>query len=102
MQFQQELTAIKNGLMAQYPNLNPDDYLELAYMLIGYMMGRGFYVALEFSLENTDHLDELAHLSNGYIELKGDILTMSVTKLENLRARARLPPTPQRDRYPMR
>jgi hypothetical protein len=74
MQFQQELTAIKNGLMAQYPNLNPDDYLE--------------YVALEFSLENTDHLDELAHLSNGYIELKGDILTMSVTKLENLRARA--------------
>ena len=84
MQLQQELTVIKDGLTTQYPNLNPDDYLKLAYVLIGYMMGRGFFAALEFSLENADHLDELADLSNGYIELKGDILTMSVTKLENL------------------
>jgi hypothetical protein len=83
MQLQRELNEIQEGLTKQYPNLKSDDYLELAYILIGYIIGRGFFAALEFSLDNNDHFDELADLSNGYIELKDGTLTMSVTKLEN-------------------
>ena len=86
MPLQQELIAIKEDLTKQYPNLKPEDYLELAYVLIGYMIGRGFYAALEFSLEDSDHLEELAELSNGFLEIKDHTLKIGITRLENLEA----------------
>ena len=84
MQLQQESTKIMEGLTKQYPNLKPEDSLELAYLLIGYMIGRGLFAALEFTLDNSDHLEELADLSNGYIEMKDNTLKIGITKLENL------------------
>jgi hypothetical protein len=51
---------------------------------MGYELGQGKYFGLKFPLEDRVHLEELRHLSNGYVEFIDGVIKMGVIKLENL------------------
>jgi hypothetical protein len=81
----------KENILKQVPNLNPEDYSLLLYLVIGYELGKGKYFGLTFSLEDNTHLEELKALSNGYVEFKDGVIKMGVVKLENLEEILRAP-----------
>jgi len=72
------------SILERVPNLNPEDYSLLLYLVIGYDLGKGRYFGLTFPLENNSHLEELRALSNGYVEFRDGVVRMGVIKLENL------------------
>jgi hypothetical protein len=74
----------KESILKQIPNLNPEDYSLLLYLVIGYDLGKGKYFGLIFPLEDNSHLEELRALSNGYVEFSDGVINMGVTKFENL------------------
>jgi hypothetical protein len=80
----QTLYRRKESILKQVPNLDPEDYSLLLYLVIGYDLGKGNYFGLRFPLENNSHLEELRALSNGYVEFKDGVVRMAVRKLENL------------------
>jgi hypothetical protein len=80
----QTLYRDKESSLKQIPNLNPDDYFLLIYLVIGSKLSKEKYFGLTFPLEDTDHLEELRALSNGYVEFSGGVVSMGVTELENL------------------
>jgi len=80
----QTLYGHKESILKQVPNLNPEDYSILLYLVIGYDLGKGKYFGLIFPLEDNSHLEELRALSNGYVEFRDDVVRMGVIKLENL------------------
>ncbi len=80
----QTLHRDKASSLKQVPNLNPDDYSLLLYLVMGYDLGKGKYFGLTFPLEDTSHLEELRALSNGYIEFRDGVVNMGVIKFEHL------------------
>ena len=80
----QTLYRLKESILKQVPNLDPEDYSQLLYLVIGYDLGKGKYFGLIFPLEDNSHLEELRALSNGYVEFKDGVVRMAVMKLENL------------------
>ncbi len=74
----------KESILNQVPNLNPEDYSLLLYLVIGYNLRKGKYFGLTFPLEDNSHLEELRALSNGYVEFRVGVVRMGVNKLENL------------------
>jgi len=74
----------KESILKQIPNLNPEDYSLLLYLVIGYDLGKGKYFGLTFPLEDSTHIEELRALSNGYVEFRDGVVRMGVIKLENL------------------
>jgi hypothetical protein len=80
----QTLYRRKESILKQVPNLDPEDYSLLLYLVIGYDLGKGKYFGLIFPLEDDSHLDELRALSNGYVEFRDGVVRMGVIKLENL------------------
>jgi hypothetical protein len=80
----QTLYRRKESILKQVPNLDPEDYSLLLYLVIGCDLGKGNYFGLIFPLEDKSHLEELKVLSNGYVEFKDGVVRMGVTKLENL------------------
>ena len=80
----QTLHRDKARILKQVPNLNPDDYSLLLYLVIGSDLGKGKYSGLTFPLADTSHLEELRALSNGYIEFRDGVVSMGVIKLEHL------------------
>lgn len=87
----QRLDRPRADILKQFPNLKPEDYFPLVYLVIGYDIGKGKYAGLEFPLEDNTHLKELKALSNGYVEFDNGIVRMGVTKLENLEKILRAP-----------
>jgi len=81
--FSKKIGKLQEELKEQYPNLKPQDFPMLMYVFLGYIVGKGFYAHLEFTLENDTHIKDLEALSNGYIEFDGKVLKMGVTKVEN-------------------
>lgn len=75
---------IREDIQDTYPNLNPEDYSMLMYVLLGSMIGKGFYAHLEFPLENEMYVKDLEALSNGYVEFYDKNLRMGVTEFEKL------------------
>jgi hypothetical protein len=75
---------IREDLQDTYPNLNSEDYSMFMYILLGSMIGKGFYAHLEFPLENEMYVKDLEALSNGYVEFYDKNLRMGVTEFENL------------------
>jgi hypothetical protein len=73
------------------PNLNPEDYPLLLYLVMGYDLGKGKYFGLTFPLEDSAHIAELRALSNGYVEFGDGVVRMGVIKLENLERILRAP-----------
>jgi hypothetical protein len=80
----QTLYGNKEIILKQIPNLNPEDYSLLLYLVVGYDLGKGKYFGLIFPLEDDSHLEELRALSNGYVEFRDGVVNMGVIKLENL------------------
>jgi len=72
------------SILKTFPNLNPEDYSLLLYLVIGYDLGKGRYFGLTFPLEDSIHIEELRALSNGYVEFRDGVIRMGVIKLENL------------------
>ena len=75
---------ISDDLQDHYPNLNLEDCSMLMYILLGSMIGKGFYAHLEFPLENEKYVKDLEALSNSYVEFKDKKLRMGVTEFESL------------------
>jgi len=80
----QTLYRLKESILKQVPNLDPEDYSLLLYLVIGYDLGKGRYFGLTFPLEDSTHIEELRALSNGYVEFRDGVVRMGVIKLENL------------------
>jgi hypothetical protein len=80
----QALHTPKKSILKRVPNLNPEDYSLLFYLVIGYDLGKGKYFGLTFPLEDSTHIAELRALSNGYVEFRDGVVRMGVIKLENL------------------
>lgn len=87
----QTLYRHKESILKQVPNLNPEDYSLLLYLVIGYDLGKGKYFGLIFPLEDSTHIAELRALSNGYVEFRDGVVRMGVIKLENLEKILRSP-----------
>lgn len=85
------LHSQSKSILEKTPNLSPEDYLLLLYLVIGYDLGKGKYFRLTFPLEDSSHITELRALSNGYLEFKGGIVDMGVLELENLEEILRAP-----------
>jgi hypothetical protein len=79
------------SIFKRVPNLNPEDYSLLLYLVMGYDLGKGKYFGLTFPLEDSTHIAELGTLSNGYVEFKDGVVKMGVVKLENLEKILRAP-----------
>jgi len=88
--FQTLHTSNKN-ILKRVPNLNPEDYSLLLYLVMGYALGKGKYFGLTFPLEDSTNIAELRALSNGYVEFRDGVVKMGVTKLENLEKILRAP-----------
>ncbi|MGD8565753.1 MAG: hypothetical protein PVF96_05335 [Candidatus Bathyarchaeota archaeon] len=80
----QTLHTPNKSILKRVPNLNPEDYSLLLYLIIGYDLGKGKYFGLTFPLEDSTHMAELRALSNGYVEFRDGVVRMGVVKLENL------------------
>ena len=80
----QALDTPNKSILKRVPNLNPEDYSLLLYLVIGYDLGKGRYFGLTFPLEDSTHIAELEALSNGYVEFRDGVVRMGVVKLENL------------------
>jgi hypothetical protein len=80
----QTLYRYNKSILEKVPNLNPEDYSILLYLVIGYDLGKGKYFGLTFPLEDNSHLEELRALSNGYVEFRDGVVRIGVIKLENL------------------
>lgn len=80
----QTLHTPNKSILKRVPNLNPEDYSLLLYLVIGYGLGKGKYFGLTFPLEDNSHLEELRALSNGYVEFGDGVVRMGVIKLKNL------------------
>jgi len=80
----QTLHTPNKSILKRVPNLNPEDYSLLLYLVMGYDLGKGKYFGLTFPLEDNSHLEELRVLSNGYVEFRDGVVRMGVIKLENL------------------
>jgi len=80
----QTLYRHNKSILEKVPNLNPEDYSILLYLVIGYDLGKGKYFGLTFPLEDNSHLEELRALSNGYVEFRDGVVRIGVIKLENL------------------
>jgi hypothetical protein len=87
----QALHTSKKGILKIVPNLNPEDYSLLIYLVMGYDLGKGRYFGLTFPLEDSTHIAELGALSNGYVEFRDGVVKMGVVKLENLEKILRAP-----------
>jgi hypothetical protein len=87
----QTLHTPNKSILKIVPNLNPEDYSLLLYLVMGYDLGKGKYFGLTFPLEDSTHIAELGTLSNGYIEFKDGVVKMGVVKLENLEKILRAP-----------
>ena len=80
----QTLHTPNKSILKRVPNLNPEDYSRLLYLVIGHDLGKGKYFGLTFPLEDSTHIAELRALSNGYVEFRDGVVRMGVIKLENL------------------
>jgi hypothetical protein len=78
-------------ILEKAPNLSPEDCSLLVYLVIGYHLGKSMYFGLTFPLEDSGNVNELRDLSNGYIEIRHDVVKMGVVKLENLEKILRAP-----------
>jgi len=87
----QMLHGCDDQILECAPNLSPGDCSLLAYLAMGYHLGKCGYFGLTFSLEDSAHIDELKDLSNGYLEVNNDTVKMGVLKLENLEKILRAP-----------
>jgi hypothetical protein len=87
----QTLHTPNKNILKRVPNLNPEDYSLLLYLVIGYDLGKGKYFGLTFPLEDSNHIAELRALSNGYVEFRDGVVRMGVIKLENLEKILRVP-----------
>jgi hypothetical protein len=87
----QALDTPNKSILKRVPNLNPEDYSLLLYLVIGYDLGKGRYFGLTFPLEDSTHIAELEALSNGYVEFRDGVVRMGVVKLENLEKILRAP-----------
>ena len=87
----QTLHTPNKSILKRVPNLNPEDYSLLLYLVIGYDLGKGKYFGLTFPLEESTHIAELRALSNGYVEFRDGVVRMGVIKLENLEKILRAP-----------
>ena len=87
----QTLHIPNKSILKRVPNLNPEDYSLLLYLVIGYDLGKGKYFGLTFPLEDSTHIGELRALSNGYVEFRDGVVRMGVIKLENLEKILRAP-----------
>jgi hypothetical protein len=87
----QTLHLANKSILERTPNLNPEDYSLLLYLIIGYDLGKGKYFGLTFPLEDSTHIEELRALSNGYVEFREGVIRMGVTKVENLEKILRAP-----------
>jgi hypothetical protein len=87
----QTLHAPNKSILKRVPNLNPEDYSLLLYLVIGYGLGKGAYFGLTFPLEDSTHMEELRALSNGYVKFGEGVVSMGVIKLENLEKVLRAP-----------
>ena len=79
------------SILKRVPNLSPEDYSLLLYLVIGYDLGKGKYFGLSFPLEDSTHIEELRALSNGYVEFRDGVVRMGVIKLEDLEKILRAP-----------
>ena len=79
------------SILKRVPNLNPEDYSLLLYLVIGYDLGKGKYFGLTFPLEDSTNIAELRALSNGYVEFRDGVVRMGVIKLGNLEKILRAP-----------
>ena len=80
----QTIKAPYKSILKRVPNLNPEDYSLLLYLVLGYSLGKGKYFGLTFPSDDSTHIEELRALSNGYVEIRDGVLRMGVNKLENL------------------
>lgn len=87
----QTLYRHNKSILEKVPNLNPEDYSLLLYLVIGYDLGKGKYFGLTFPLEDSTHIEELRALSNGYVEFRDGVVRMGVIKLEDLEKISRAP-----------
>jgi hypothetical protein len=87
----QALDTPNKSILKRVPNLNPEDYSLLLYLVMGYDLGKGKYFGLTFPLEDSTHMEELEALSNGYVEFRDGVVRMGVIKLENLEKILRAP-----------
>jgi len=87
----QTLHTSNKSILERVPNLNPEDYSLLLYLVIGYNLGKGKYFGLTFPLEDSTHIEELRALSNGYVEFRDGVVRMGVIKLEDLEKILRAP-----------
>jgi hypothetical protein len=87
----QTLYTPSKSILKRVPNLNPEDYSLLLYLVIGYDLGKGKYFGLPFPLEDSTHMEELRALSNGYVEFRDGVVRMGVIKLEDLEKILRAP-----------
>ena len=87
----QTLHTPSKSVLTSVPNLNPEDYSLLLYLVIGYNLGKGKYFGLTFPLEDSTHIEGLRALSNGYVEFRDGVVKMGVITLENLEKILRAP-----------
>jgi len=87
----QTLHTPNKSILKRVPNLNPEDYSLLLYLVMGYDLGKGKYFGLRFPLKDSTHIEELGALSNGYVEFRDGVVKMGVVKLENLEKIFRAP-----------
>ena len=53
----QTLHTPNKSILKRAPNLSPEDYSLLLYLVIGYDLGKGRYFGLKFPLENSTHIE---------------------------------------------
>ncbi len=87
----QTLHTPNKSILKRVPNLNPEDYSLLLYLVIGYDLGKGKYFGMTFPLEDSTHIEEIKALSNGYLEFRDGVVRMGVIELENLEKILRAP-----------
>ena len=87
----QALHTPNKDILKRVPNLNPEDYSLLLYLVMGYELGKGKYFGLTFPLEDSTHMAELEALSNGYVEFRDGVVKMGVVNIENLEKILRAP-----------
>jgi hypothetical protein len=80
----QTLHSHEKSILEKIPNLNPESYSLLFYLVLGYDLGKGMYFGLTLPMEDSTHIEELRALSNKYIEFEDGVVKMGVLKLENL------------------
>jgi hypothetical protein len=85
------LHSHEESTLEKIPNLNPESYSLLFYLVLGSDLSKGMYFGLTFPLEDSAHIEELRALSNKYIEFKDGVVKMGVLKLENLEIILRAP-----------